>query len=106
MPTELDALLHKMYLAFSTGTAFEKFLRVLLAKMGLEEVVVTGKSGDGGIDLIARRKGVEGLSNVDEVAYCVQAKRLTPGTSVSPRDVRALRGVLVDGAVGLFITTG
>lgn len=104
--SETDALLAQMYSALATGSAFEQFLRVLLSSMGLEEVVVTGKSGDGGIDLTARRKGVEGLSNVDEVAYVVQAKRFVPGTQVPPRDVRALRGVLRSGEVGLFVTTG
>ncbi len=53
---------------------------------------MTKKSGDGGIDLTAIRKGIGDLSNaVDEPVY-IQAKRYAPTSTVSPEKIRALRG--------------
>ena len=66
---------------------------------------MTKKSGDGGIDLTAIRKGIGDLSNaVDEPVY-IQAKRYAPTSTVSPEKIRALRGSFRSG-IGMFITTG
>lgn len=75
---EYNALLEQFYTYFEDGYKFEEFLKIYLEKIGLEEVYVTKRSGDGGIDLTAIRKGIGGLSNaVDEPVY-VQAKRYAP----------------------------
>lgn len=104
--TQHDPHLDAFYDYFDDGWIFESFLQLLLVEIGLDDVEVTQRSRDGGIDLTAVRRGVEGLSALDEVHYCVQAKRLKPGTAVNVRDVRALRGVMPSGSKGIFITTG
>ena len=73
---------------------FETFLSKLLDEMGFSDVVVTGRSGDRGIDLegIWTQKTVPGLQ-VD-VSFKIQAKRLKPGTTINPKYVRELRGCL------------
>jgi len=107
-PTTKEAkqFLHELYACFETGWDFEEFVEVLLTKLGLDDVSVTARTGDGGIDLTAVRRGVDGLSRVDEVEYVVQEKRYKPDTSVRIVDVRALRGVMNSSAKGIFITTG
>lgn len=57
---EYNALLEQFYTYFEDGYKFEEFLKIYLEKMGLEEVYVTKRSGDGGIDLTAIRKGIGG----------------------------------------------
>jgi len=103
---EIRDLVHQLYSAFPSGAAFEGFLKILLNRMHLEDVAVTRYSRDGGIDLTARRTGLEELSRIDEVRYVVQAKRYTPDSTVPIETVRALRGVLEANDKGLFITTG
>ncbi|MFO0762380.1 MAG: restriction endonuclease [Byssovorax sp.] len=103
---EARELLQALYDSFPTGAEFEAFLKVLLNRMGLEDVAVTKYSRDGGIDLTARRPGLEELSRVDEIKYIVQAKRLAPNRAVSIEGVRAFRGVMGPNEKGLFITTG
>ena len=71
------------------GIAFEEFLKVYLEKIGLDEVVVTQRSSDGGIDLEAVRYGVGGFAGADAVDYFVQAKRNKPGTTIPIEKVRA-----------------
>lgn len=101
-----DQLLDSLYAFCETGYQFEHFLVLILGALGLEEIEVTQASNDGGVDLVAIRPGIAGLSNADRTVYRIQAKRLKPGTPVSIRDVRALRGVLKSGETGLFISTG
>lgn len=102
---EYSEIMDKFYSYFEDGYKFEEFLKIYLEKMGLEEIFVTKRSGDGGIDLTAIRKGIGSLSNaVDEVFY-IQAKRYSPTSIVSPEKIRALRGSFRSG-IGMFITTG
>lgn len=102
---EYNDILGKFYSYFENGYKFEEFLKIYLEKIGLEEVFVTKKSNDGGIDLTAIRKGIGGLSNsVDETVY-IQAKRYLPTKTVQPEKIRALRGSFSSG-IGMFITTG
>ena len=72
---ELSNLQQKFYSYFGTGYDFESFLKEYLIKMGLDEVEVTQKSKDGGVDLTAIRKGVGDFSEIDTVNYFIQAKR-------------------------------
>lgn len=102
---EQNKLIYDFYSYFESGYAFEEFLKVYLEKIGLDEVRVTQRSVDGGIDLEAIRYGVGGLEGADSVEYFVQAKRNKPGTTIPIEKVRALRGVMKSGSKGLFITT-
>lgn len=97
--------LDKFYKYFKTGYQFEEFLKIYLEKLGLDEVSVTQRSRDGGIDLKAVRNGVGGFSDADIVAYYVQAKRKKPGTSISVKLIRELKGTIPFGHKGIFITT-
>lgn len=103
---QLAAYVDEFYRYFANGYAFEDFLKPYLEKLGLSEVVVTKKSGDGGIDLKAVRYGVDGSNGADAVAYYVQAKLRKPDATNRIADVRALRGVMTSGSRGMFITTG
>lgn len=102
---EFDKVLNDFYSYFKNGYLFEEFLKAYLEKIGLDEVRVTQRSVDGGIDLEAIRYGVGGLYGDDSVEYYVQAKRNKPGTTIPIEKVRALRGVMKSGSKGLFITT-
>lgn len=97
--------LQQLYESFDDGFVFEEFLKCLLIKMGLQDVAVTRKTGDGGVDLTAVRPGLDALSRVDEVRYKVQAKRYMPDRCVDPAKVHALHGVLEGHEKGLLITT-
>ena len=90
------------YNYFEDGYKFEEFLKIYLEKIGLEEVFVTKKSGDGGIDLTAVRKGIGGLSNSVDEPFYIQA-RYSPGSTISPEKIRACS---FRSGVGMFITTG
>jgi restriction system protein len=102
---KLREFLEQFYGYFENGYAFEEFLKVYLEKLGLDEVVVTQRSSDGGVDLEAIRYGVGGLDGADSVEYYVQAKRNKPDTSIPIEKVRALRGVMPSGSKGIFVTT-
>lgn len=102
---EYNEIMDSFYSYFQDGYKFEEFLMIYLEKIGLEEVFVTKKSGDGGIDLIAIRKGIGELSNAVDEPFYIQAKRYSPASTVSPEKIRALRGSFRNG-VGMFITTG
>ena len=97
--------IQKFYSYFETGYKFEDFLKTYLERIGLEEIVVTRRSGDGGIDLTAVRKGLGGLSNAIDQPYFIQAKRYVPECCVPPKFIRELRGSFSSGT-GVFITTG
>lgn len=99
-----EIIVDNFYSYFEDGYKFEEFLRVYLEKIGLEEVFVTKKSGDGGIDLTDVRKGIGELSNAVDEPFYIQAKRYSPGSIVPPEKIRALRGSFRSG-VGMFITT-
>ncbi len=101
---EYVEIIDKFYQYFEDGYKFEEFLKIYLERIGLEEVFVTKKSGDGGVDLIAIRKGIGGLSNAVDESFYIQAKRYSPTSTVAPEKIRALRGSFRSG-VGMFITT-
>jgi restriction system protein len=81
--------------------AFERLCQRLLRELGFQNVEVTGRSNDGGID----GKGMLRLGGVLSFHVIFQAKRYK-GT-VSPSIVRDFRGAMVGRAdKGLIITTG
>ena len=103
---EYNTIIEDFYNYFEDGYKFEEFLKVYLEKIGLDEVFVTQRSRDGGIDLVAIRNGIGDLGGQDIVKYCIQAKRYKPSNNVDVRDVRALGYVAsTHKSVGIFITT-
>ena len=102
---KLKELVEQFYSYFDDGYAFEEFLKVYLEKIGLDEVTVTQRSSDGGIDLQAVRYGVGSLDGLDSVDYYIQAKRYKTDNTIPIEKVRALRGVIPSGGKGIFITT-
>lgn len=103
---EYDEILTQFYEYFETGYKFEEFLKKYLEAIGLDEVVVTQRSRDGGIDLTAIRNGIGDLGGQDFRRYCIQAKRYKPSNTINIKDVRELSYVAnKNKAVGIFITT-
>lgn len=82
-------------------SAFERLSQRLLRELGFNNVEVTGKSGDGGIDGV----GVIKLGGVLSFHVVFQCKRYAG--SVSSGAIRDFRGAMIGRAdKGLFITTG
>ena len=102
---QFNNLINQFYSYFETGYAFEEFLKIFLEKIGLDEVTITQRSRDGGVDLTAKRAGVGGFSEADEVEYYIQAKRNKPGKPIPVTKIRELKGTLPFGYKGIFITT-
>ncbi|EHI78578.1 hypothetical protein HMPREF9093_01173 [Fusobacterium sp. oral taxon 370 str. F0437] len=102
---EIKSLLEDFYQYFETGYIFEDFLREYLLKMGLDEVEVTQRSRDGGIDLKAIRKGIGDFSEIDTIHYYIQAKKYTPDKTIGVKTIRELKGTIPFGYKGMLITT-
>ena len=49
--SRINKYLNDFYSCFDTGYDFEDFLKYYLEKLGLDEIEVTKRSRDGGIDL-------------------------------------------------------
>lgn len=80
---------------------FERLCQRLLRESGFQEVVVTGKSGDGGIDGI----GILQINPFVSFKVLFQSKRYSG--SVSASQVRDFRGSMMGRAdKGIIITTG
>jgi restriction system protein len=79
---------------------FEELVALLLANIGVEDVKVVGRSGDGGVDV----RGTLVVADVIQRHVSVQAKRWTKG-NVGTREVRELRGSIGPHDIGLIITT-
>jgi restriction system protein len=82
-------------------SGFEKLCKRLLTEIGINEIVITGGSGDQGID----GKGIVTLNDVVSLNIVFQCKRYKE--TVSPHHVRDFRGAMQGrGEKGLVITTG
>lgn len=80
---------------------FERFCQQLLRHIGFQAVVVTGKSGDGGID----GNGVFQMNQLISIKVLFQCKRYQG--AVSPSEVRDFRGAMQGRTeMGIFLTTG
>jgi restriction system protein len=80
---------------------FERFCQRLLRESGFQEVTVTGRSGDGGIDGL----GILQVSPLVSFKVLFQCKRYTG--PVTPSQVRDFRGAMQGRAdKGIFVTTG
>ena len=81
--------------------AFERLAQLLLRECGFSQVIVTKKTGDGGIDGTGKLR-INGIFSFN-VAF--QCKRFA--SSVSAGDIRDFRGSLTTSIEkGVFITTG
>ena len=86
-----------------TPSAFERFAQRLLREAGFEQVTVTGKSGDGGIDGI----GILQVNPLVSFKVLFQCKRYSGTSSVTPSHVRDFRGSMTGRAdKGIIISTG
>ena len=82
--------------------AFERFVIRILRESGFDDVKVTGKSGDGGID----GKGIVRISGLLSFHAIVQCKRYKLDRLVSPSEIRDFRGAMQGRTdKGIFITT-
>ena len=102
---EKKEILDEFYKSFDTGYDFEEFLKPLLEELGLDEVHVTKRSQDGGVDLEGMRYGVLD-NNDDAVLYRVQAKRYKPDSTIGVDIVDRHLGIMNNGEKGIIITTG
>ncbi len=83
------------------AAGFERFCQRLLRESGFQEVTVTGRSGDGGIDGI----GILQVNPLVSFKVLFQCKKYAG--SVSPSHVRDFRGAMTGRAdKGIIITTG
>jgi restriction system protein len=83
------------------AAGFERFCQRLLRESGFQEVSITGRSGDGGIDGI----GILQVNPLVSFKVLFQCKKYTG--SVSPSQVRDFRGAMTGRAdKGIIITTG
>lgn len=102
IPTIKDwrEVIHQTILSLDP-TAFERLSKRLLREIGFVQVIVTGQSGDGGID----GKGIVKIQDVLSYHVIFQCKRYKG--SVGPGAIRDFRGAMVGRAdKGLLITTG
>jgi HJR/Mrr/RecB family endonuclease len=83
-------------------SGFENFLEVVMARSGFTDISVSGKSGDGGIDLNA----VADTSNIFYAGTHVQVQAKRWRHSVGNVEINHFRGAVSPRAKGIFITTG
>lgn len=93
------ALMQKLY--DMDPFQFEFLVADLLKKIGYENVEVTKKSGDKGID-VAANLTMDGITNVKTI---IQAKRFKKGNNISGKIITQLRGSAEVDQRGLIITT-
>ncbi len=80
---------------------FERLCQRLLRESGFEQVKVTGRSGDGGIDGV----GILQINTFVSFNVLFQCKRYS--RSVSPSEIRDFRGAMLGRAdKGIILTTG
>ena len=80
---------------------FEFLVGDLMSAIGYEDVEVTGRSGDGGVDV----KGVLSGSSLARVNVYVQAKRYQLESKVHASAIQQVRGGLPMGGRGAVVTT-
>jgi restriction system protein len=84
-----------------SAAGFERLCKRLLLEHGFEQVIVTGKSGDGGIDGI----GILQVNKFVSFTVLFQCKRFRG--AVTPSQVRDFRGAMEGRAdKGIIMTTG
>lgn len=80
---------------------FERLIQRILRESGFEQVEVTGRTNDGGID----GRGIARINGILSFHILFQCKRYK--NSVSSKEIRDFRGAMVGRTdKGLFVTTG
>ncbi len=97
---EVCQKLHKSLFTLKP-TEFEELIGQLLAEIGFEEIEVTKRSNDGGIDV----RGLLVVGEVIKIRMAVQAKRWKKGNNIQKPIVQQVRGSLGAHEQGLIITT-
>ncbi|MCF8070423.1 MAG: restriction endonuclease [Desulfobacterales bacterium] len=97
---EVSKKLHKQLFALKPAE-FEELIARLLAEIGFEEIEVTKRSNDGGIDV----RGLLVVGEVIKTRMAVQAKRWKKGNNIQKPTVQQVRGSLGTHEQGLIITT-
>jgi len=97
---EVCKKLHKKLFALKPAE-FEELIAQLLAEIGFEEIEVTKRSDDGGIDV----RGLLVVGEVIKIRMAVQAKRWKKGNNIQKPIVQQVRGNLGAHEQGLIITT-
>ena len=83
-------------------SGFEKLCQRLLRESGFQQVEVTGRSGDGGID----GKGLLRINPLLSMQVVFQSKRYQASAPVTVSQIRDLRGAMAGRTdKGIFITT-
>jgi restriction system protein len=83
-------------------SGFEKLCQRLLRESGFQQVEVTGRSGDGGID----GKGLLEINRLLSIQVVFQSKRYASGSPITVSQIRDLRGAMAGRTDrGIFITT-
>jgi len=84
---------------------FENFCKIFLKWLDFDDIQVTQRRGDGGIDLKCNKKEIEQL-NLNIIQYAVQAKCYGIKNKVTPSAIRDFRGSKTDMSIRkIFITT-
>lgn len=92
--------INKIIVKNLSASAFERLIQRMLREKGFSQVIVTGRSGDGGID----GRGIAKINGILSFHIVFQCKRYTG--SVSAKEIRDFRGAMVGRTdKGLFITT-
>ncbi|MCK5174873.1 MAG: restriction endonuclease, partial [Planctomycetes bacterium] len=97
---EVCKKLHKQLFALKPAE-FEELIAQLLAETGFEEIEVTKRGNDGGIDV----RGLLVVGEVIKIRMAVQAKRWKKGNNIQKPIVQQVRGSLGAHEQGLIITT-
>ncbi|MCL4742295.1 MAG: restriction endonuclease [Phycisphaerales bacterium] len=92
--------LHKRVIAMD-AIEFEELIARLLAELGFEDIEVTRRSGDGGIDV----RGTLVVGDVIRTRMAVQVKKWKPKNRVQAPTVQQVRGSLGTHEQGLIVTT-
>lgn len=83
-------------------SGFEKICQRLLRESGFKKVIVTGKTGDGGID----GEGILEINPLITFKVLFQCKRYKDNNSIGPSTVRDFRGAMQGRAdKGIILTT-
>lgn len=101
----INDLLDSFFNYFDNGYKFEKFCKILLGWLDFDEIQVTRRSGDFGIDLTCVKNEISAL-DLNTINYIVQAKCYNRNKKVSASEIRAFKGTTTDSSTRrIYITT-
>ena len=84
--------------------AFERLAKILLSKLNFDDLVVTPRTRDQGIDILGVMKEGDGIVCRPVLVQC---KRYKPDNKVTPKEIRDFRGTVQGrSADAIFITSG